>query len=83
MNDQILSIMDRLNVSDYSVDEVEHANAQLEAVSTVLDALGADYSAELKGSLIEIVVEPRISYNKAVFQIDVEKRTIDVAVRGY
>lgn len=83
MNEQVLSIMDKLNVSDYSVDEVEHANAQLEAVSFVLDALGADYSAELKGPLIEIVVEPKISYNKAVLQIDVEERSLYSAVRGY
>lgn len=75
MNAAVEDIMQTLEVSDYSTDAIEHANAQLEALSKTLDGLGAEYSVEFDGSVIKVIVEPKLSYDKTVFCINVEERS--------
>lgn len=61
--------------SPYSTDSIEKAVAQLEAATTILDGIYADYTVKFEDSIITIDVDPRISYDKTVFQIDIAKRT--------
>ena len=76
MNAQVLEIMNTLNGSDRPTDVVKTANNRLEAVATLLDALKAEYSAKLIGSVIEIDIEPKLSYNSTRIKIDINDRSI-------
>lgn len=76
MKADVQQIIDVLVGSSYYQDEIDKAIAQLTAAATVLDGIKAEYDVKMADGIITINVEPMLSYDNAIFKIDIVKRTI-------
>ena len=78
MNQQFFNVINELCASGHAIESVEVASNFLAAAATVLDGLGAKWSIVNKdNNLVDIIIEPSNSYDKTIFQVNVENRSID------
>jgi len=76
MKSQIEGIVERLIASPRFIDEIEVAVQRLRDITQVLDALKADWTITEDVDFIIINVEPRLSYNRTIFKIDISRRAL-------
>lgn len=79
--EKVAEVIEKLNVSDYSTDAVESAVTRLESIAFALDSIKAEFNVTYDGSVITIIVEPKLSYDKTVFQIEVEDRRLSSVLK--
>ncbi len=80
MQDKIDSIVEKLIASPRFIDEIEPAVQRVKDITTVLDTLKADWTITEDVNEIIINVEPRLSYNRTIFKIDIPRRELKTEV---
>ena len=76
--EKVAEVIEKLSVSDFSTDAAESAMTRLESIAFVLDSIKAEFDVTYDGSIITIIIEPKLSYDKTVLQIEVEDRRLSL-----
>ena len=80
MQDKIDCIVEKLITSSHFIDEIEPAVQRVKDITTIFDTLKADWTITEDVDEIIINVEPRLSYNRTIFKIDIPHRELKTEV---